>query len=412
MKRILMIEDDSLVANVYSERLRAEGLIVDVAPDGDAGLKMFHDRKVDLVLLDLLLPQMSGVDLLKQIRSEFTPCDLPVVVFTNAYLGGAVQQAWEAGANQVIPKAGTRPNMVVQMVKNALKAPPPAAVKVKPIESKVEIDPTVRQELLGSSSETLAALWRPLKQLAGQGHHDDNHQCFEELFQVIRPLTGRAVLAGLDGIARMFTALEALLKELHDKPERMNPSALLTIAQAIDTLKLLFAHPDSPSAKNPPQAHILVVDDDEFTRRAVGRALARVNLKAICVDGPVRALKRRTGKRFDLIILDIELPDASGFDLCSRFRAMPACQDTPIIFLSMHRDLNDRTESALRGGSDYITKPFLYMELATKALGFILSAPLKAAQPAEEANNTNAEKVFSRRELNALKQALLSSYDS
>jgi CheY-like chemotaxis protein len=412
MKRILMIEDDSLVADVYSERLSAEGLVVDVAPDGESGLKMFRDRKVDLVLLDLVLPQMNGVELLKQIRSEFSPRDLPVLVFTNAYLGGVVQQAWEAGANQVIPKAGTKPNMVVQMVKNALKDPPPPAVKVKPMASKVEFDPTVRQELLGSSSETLAALWRPLKQLAGQGHHDDNHQCFEELFRVIRPLTGRAVLAGLDGIARMCTALEALLKELRDKPERLGPSALLTIAQAIDTLKLLFAHPDSASAKNPPPARILVVDDDEFTRRAIGRALARVNLKAVCVDGPVGALKRRTGKRFDLIILDIELPDASGFDLCSRFRAMPACKDTPIIFVSMHRDINDRTESALRGGNDYITKPFLYMELATKALGFVLSGPLKAAQSAVASNGSDVEQVFSRRELNALKQALLSSYDS
>src|SRR5580658_1338525 len=151
MKRILMIEDDSLVADVYSERLRAEDLVVDVAPDGESGLKMFRDRKVDLVLLDLVLPQMNGVELLKQIRSEFSPCDLPVLVFTNAYLGGVVQQAWEAGANQVIPKAGTKPNMVVQMVKNALKDPPPAAVKVKPTASKIEFDPTVRQQLLESS---------------------------------------------------------------------------------------------------------------------------------------------------------------------------------------------------------------------------------------------------------------------
>lgn len=412
MKHILLIEDDSLIADVYSQKLREAGFLVDVAADGKAGLEMFHNRKVDLVLLDLLLPQINGVELLKQIRSEFNPCELPVLVFTNAYLGGVVQQAWEAGANQVIPKAGIRPDLVVEMIKNAVTDPPPAAVPTARTAGNPELDPAVRQQLLDSSSKTLAALWRPLKQLAGQGYHRDNHTCFRELFRVVRPLTARAAIAGLEGIAQMSSSLEALLKDLCDKPERLSPSVLLTVAQAIDTLKLLFAHPSSESARNPCAARILVVDDDEFTRRAVSRSLARVNLKAICADNPVRALKRRTGTRFDLIILDIEMPDASGFQLCSRFRAMPACQDTPIIFLSMHKDRKDRIESALRGGSDYITKPFLYTELAAKVLSFVIGSPFKPAHAAGKPDGNEAESAFSRRELNALKQAVLSSYDT
>jgi DNA-binding response OmpR family regulator len=130
------------------------------------------------------------------------------------------------------------------------------------------------------------------------------------------------------------------------------------------------------------------------------------------VDSPIRALKRRTGKRFDLIVLDIEMPDANGFDLCSRFRAMPACRNTPIIFLSVRKDLKDRTESVLRGGNDYITKPFLHMELATKALSFVIGGPLKLAHPAWESNGNGSESTFSRRELNALKQVILGNYDA
>src|SRR5579859_613310 len=175
MNRILLIEDDALVTDVYSEKLRAEGLDVAVAADGKTGLEMFHNQKVDLVLLDLLLPNIGGVELLRQIRSEFAASELPVLVFTNAYLGGVIQQAWEAGANQVIPKAGIKPNMLVQMVKNALKTPPPPATKSR---KEPEFDAEVREELLGSSADTLVALWRPLKQLACQGRHRDNHLCF------------------------------------------------------------------------------------------------------------------------------------------------------------------------------------------------------------------------------------------
>ena len=411
MKSILIVEDDPLVADVYSRKLRDEGFLVDVAADGKTGLEMFHNRKVDLMLLDLLLPEIDGVEVLKQVRAKCSPRTFPVLVFTNAYLGGAVQQAWEAGANQVIPKVGVTPNLVVQMVKNALEDPPPPAVPLAKTRNKVEFDPEVRKRFLSSSPKTFAALWRPLKQLASQGYHPDNQSCFHELFRVVRPLTSLAAVAGLDGIAQMSAALEALLKELCDAPERLSPSVVLTIAQAIDTLKFLFAYPDGGWAKNPSAARILVVDDDEFARIAISRALALVSLKAICADSPVRALKRRTGKRFDLIILDIEMPDASGFDLCSRFRAMPAYRDTPIIFLSMRKDLKDRTESALRGGNDYITKPFLYMELATKALSFVIGCPVKSAHAAKEPNGKGGEPAFSRRDLNSLKQAILGSYD-
>ena len=110
--------------------------MVDVAADGRAGLETFQNRKPDLVLPDLLLPQINGVQLLKHIRTEFSPRELPVLVFTNAYLGGVLQQAWEAGANQVIPKAGIRPSLVVEMVKNALKDPPPAAVPTAQAEDR------------------------------------------------------------------------------------------------------------------------------------------------------------------------------------------------------------------------------------------------------------------------------------
>jgi DNA-binding response OmpR family regulator len=411
MKRILIVEDDSIITDVYSQKLRAEGFEVDVAVDGRTALKIFHDRRVDLVLLDLLLPEVSGVELLQRIRSEFGPSELPVLVFTNAYLGGIVQQAWEAGANQVIPKAGIKCSLVVAMIKNALANPPPSAVPLARTTTRQEFDPAVRKHLLESSSKMLAALWRPLKRLAGQGHRrGDSQACFRELFRVVRPLTAKAAIAGLDRITQMSSALEALLKELCDKPDRLSPSVLLTIAQAIDTLKFLFAQPVGVPANNLPAAQILVVDDDEFVRQSVSQSLARVNLKAICVDNPVNALKRRTGERFDLIILDIEMPEASGFELCTRFRAMPGCRDTPIIFLSVHRDHKNRIESALRGGSDYVTKPFLYTELAAKALSFVIRGPVKSGHATKGRTGNGTDSVFSRRDLNILKQGILGGY--
>jgi DNA-binding response OmpR family regulator len=406
MKRILIIEDDPLVADVYRNRLRNEGFAVDVATDGPSGLESFNKCRPDLVFLDLMLPQLSGVELLKTIRAHFSPRELPVFVFTNAYLGGIMQQAWEAGANQVVPKAGIGPKAVVQMIRNALDNPPPAATDSD--ERKTDLETKIRKQFLELAPQKLQSMWEPLRALAADPDNAEHLHC---LSGKIRPLSAAATVAGLHSIAHLAGALEALFKDLCDKPQRLTPSVVLTMAQALDTLKFLLAHPLRAALKPPVAGRVLVVDDDEFTRQAVIAALARVNLKTSGLANPVSALKRRTGKRFDLILLDIEMPDASGFDLCGRLRAMPAFRDTPIIFLSMHAGIEHRTESALCGGDDYITKPFFYMELAVKALCFVMRGTSAHAKQRKGPNGEGPESVFSRRDLNMLKQAILSSFD-
>jgi len=410
MKRILIIEDDPLIADVYRNKLCANGFAVDVADDGASGLDFFRNRKADLVLLDLMLPQINGLEVLKAIRAQFGPQDLPVLVFTNAFLGGMVQQAWEAGANQVLTEATMTPKMIIDMIKNALNNPPPAAVS-RPTSARtggrnVEFDLQTRQNFLDAESKTLAALWRPLKAfVAGPG----NLAHLQEISGKVRSLTATATIAGLQPIAQMSAALEALLSDLLGKPEHVTPSVLLTIAQAIDTLSFLFQYPDALVSKPPAAARILVIDDDEFTRRAVSSALERVNLRVTCVDNPVSALKRRVGTRVDLIFLDIELPGANGLDLCSQLRAMPAYKQTPIVFLSVHADAAHRIESVLCGGDDFISKPFLFMELALKALSYVIRGRVKRAKTVSGSNGSDSASVFSRRDLNALKQAVLSS---
>jgi DNA-binding response OmpR family regulator len=408
MKRILLIEDDSLTADVYREKLSSEGFEVDVAADGVTGLETFSSRKPDLVLLDLLLPEVNGVEVLKTIRAQFTPRDLPVLVFTNAFLGGSVQQAWEAGANQVLSKATMTPKLITNMIKNALNDPPPSATSrstVQAVGRKDRNDPQTREKFLDAAPETLETLWKPLKGLI----RDGTLAHLRELSATMRPLTATAALAGLPAFAQMTVACEALFNDLLNEPQHVTPSVLLTIAQAVDTLKFLFRHPDSLVDKPPSAARILVVDDDVFTRQAVTRALQNVHLTVKCVDNAVSALKRRVGTHFDLILLDIEMPGTNGFDLCTQLRAVPAHGQTPIVFLSMHADVAHRVESMLRGGDDFITKPFLFMELAVKALSYTIRGRTKQAKAAGEPEGDDSISGFSRRDLDALKQAVLGS---
>ena len=81
-------------------------------------------------------------------------------------------------------------------------------------------------------------------------------------------------------------------------------------------------------------------------------------------------------KRFDLIILDVDMPVMNGFELCTKLRALPAQTKTPVLFVTGLTDFESRARSTLSGGNDLIAKPFLFMELAVKALTHVLRGQL------------------------------------
>ncbi len=378
MKRVLIVEDDPLIAGVYRNELADAGFIIDLAFTGESAIEMFKDKKPDLVLLDLMLPGINGLDVLEVIRSMADARELPVFVFTNAYLGGMVQQAWEFGANMVLTKASHTPKQVTQLVKDALEYPQVTGLKANlptALEERASGQMMwFRTRLLQAASKTRFALKQSLRLLAT---HPANHANVQKFYAKAHPLASLATLAGLQPLAQMAEALEGFLKELLDKRAAITPSILLTMTQAIETLDFLVEHHEAVAARHSSLARILVVDDDPFVRQAVCRALERVNLQAVCVDSPAVALQRLAGDHFDLIFLDIEMPEVNGFELCSILRSAPMYQGIPIVFLSLHNDHGHRVESMQRGGDDFISKPFLYMELAVKALSLVMRDPWK-----------------------------------
>jgi DNA-binding response OmpR family regulator len=113
MKKILIIEDDPIVAHIYRSRLEKEGYSVETCDDGQAGFYRIHEFHPDGVLLDLMLPKMNGVDILKKIRAQSQFAQVPVIVFTNAYVPNMIQEAFSAGASQVFNKATLTPRQIL-----------------------------------------------------------------------------------------------------------------------------------------------------------------------------------------------------------------------------------------------------------------------------------------------------------
>jgi PleD family two-component response regulator len=203
-----------------------------------------------------------------------------------------------------------------------------------------------------------------------------------DLYRRVHALNGNAGLAGLVQIAHLSSAFEALLKEIYEKPKNINSSSIRTVAAAVDFLAILFERGALPERQEALISKILVVDDEAISRRAIVYALEKAQLKSVNVEEPEQALQLLGENDFDLIFLDVDMPEINGYELCAKLRAMPQHKKTPVVFVTSLNDFDNRTSSTMAGGNDFIGKPFLFIELTVKALIYVMRARLQARSAA------------------------------
>lgn len=103
MRKIVIIEDNAVVARLYENKLLAAGNTVSIALDGAEGLRLIQETKPDMVLLDLMLPGMSGIEIIKRIREDYRFTNLPIMAYSSAD-EDVLAQAVEAGSTTIISK--------------------------------------------------------------------------------------------------------------------------------------------------------------------------------------------------------------------------------------------------------------------------------------------------------------------
>jgi two-component system response regulator VanR len=104
MARILVIDDDPFIRQYVVDSLSLEGYEVEAAEDGFAGLRALSESAFDAVLLDLMMPGMSGHDVLKRIRESSGYADIPVVMLTAFDDDTNAWQAWSGGVDYFLGK--------------------------------------------------------------------------------------------------------------------------------------------------------------------------------------------------------------------------------------------------------------------------------------------------------------------
>ena len=129
--------------------------------------------------------------------------------------------------------------------------------------------------------------------------------------------------------------------------------------------------------------NILVIEDEPDIRRNLEYNLGREGFKASSVGSLDEANEKLKSKKFDLILLDLMLPDGSGLDLCKKIKSNSETETTPIIILTAKDDEVDKVVGFELGADDYVTKPFSVRELILRVKAILKRSDTKIKEVVE-----------------------------
>ena len=200
-----------------------------------------------------------------------------------------------------------------------------------------------------------------------------------ELFCHVHAFSERTRVSGLTAVHRLCAAFSDFAHGLYENPEQVNPSTLRTLNQTIEFLAALLKEKNLAQLKDPAKALIYAVDDDHDNCESIRMAMETTMMRTSYSQDPGTALGELASNHYDLIFLDVNLPGMDGFELCSHIRELAIHEKTPIVFLTGVATMENRAQSSLSGGNDFIGKPYSLNELSVKALTHILRSQMQPA---------------------------------
>jgi CheY-like chemotaxis protein len=368
-KRILILDNDLLLSNLYRERLEAEGFVVESVRTGAAGLRAVADRPPDAIVVDSATPSPDVIEVITTLRQQEETRKLPIIVLPTARFPLA-EAARAAGASRVLDRGVNPIAELVDALQTTLGMKTGSKVsKRMPFRA----DERWLKLSLDSAKQTLAAMSRALH---GISRDSNDTASSRDLFQQVHQLTEQMAVLNQKPVFHLTSAMEALVFDLYRLPDHANPSIIRTLGQGLDFLANLLNEKNRLRAKDPALAKVLIVDDEDGARQIVTASMQLVNLKPISAATPTAALTALEIQEFDLIFLDVGLPEMDGFELCAKVRSLPAHKKTPIVFITGMATFNNRVQSSLSGGNDFVGKPFSVPEMALKALIWVFKGQL------------------------------------
>lgn len=124
-KRLILIEDDDLIRELYKDEFTAAGFTIEAYPNGQDGLEALEMHQYDLLLLDIMLPDTNGLEVLKKVKQLPNNKDILVVLLTNLGQDSIIKEGFKLGADAYLIKLAYNPDQIVKEVRDILEKKSP-----------------------------------------------------------------------------------------------------------------------------------------------------------------------------------------------------------------------------------------------------------------------------------------------
>jgi len=411
-RMVLLVEDDPLLVRVLEKQLASTHQVFCIAKTLKESELALSQKDISLVLLDLMLPDGDGRDLLLRVRQNPATANIPVIVLSCKVGQDVKTECFALGADAFFEKPydpiALSTAIAAKLHRAANASSPGSLDPVTHLPNRMVFYRAFAQtaQLASRTQEplTIAILdldrFKSINDISGHQMGDRVLQTFASL--LMQTLRTSDVIArwGGEEFAVLFPntdltqarfalnkALAALRKKTFEAPDKrqfritfsagvtpVTPgmSADAAIAEADRYLYLakalgrnhVLSKEDSVDRL---KRNILLVEDDDFMASLLRRFLEKAGFRIFHAKNGEIALALCSEAVFSLITLDVKLPDIDGFKLLERFRENHAVRHVPVIMLTSKGDEEDVIRGFRLGADDYIVKPFSPSQFLARA---------------------------------------------
>jgi CheY-like chemotaxis protein/signal transduction histidine kinase len=381
--KVLVVEDDYATSRLLSNYLNKWGYEPTIVNSADQALKAIDKEIYLAILMDIILPDLNGFELLKRIREHKNAKNTPVIVCS---VEAEQQKAFLMGAVEYFVKPIKYKYLVEVLTSYRLKKDSNILIVDDDVPTLNLVREAIEQagynaiaeahsskvmDLIEGVSLDIAIIDLDMPELNG--------------FDLIKQIKSKPKFSKLPII--IYTGKENYqedLKKIDGLFADLLKKSSTNIEELSDTINQMINRFDEPPtveemAVQKEGVKILLVEDYKHSQIIVTRLLKKNNFESIVVvENGAEAVEAVKKQHFDLILMDMQMPVMNGFEATEKIRQMPEYKETPIIALTAFAMKGDREKCLEAGATDYIPKPIDSQEFIEK-IKYFTESKLKAS---------------------------------
>ena len=394
-KKILLVEDNEINHKLIKEVLKKTEVNIDIASNGKEALDLLAANKYDLVLMDIQMPVMDGYTATKEIRKNSVYKNLPIIAMTANAMQSDIQKCLEIGMNDHIAKPIETKNLYEKLYKWLEVDIEECEVRglkgedgFKNIQEKYsnladDFDISIVKERTSLNENKfnimLTDYYEKYKEYDCRILESINGNDFKQARFLTHSVSGISGSLGAKKVSETARELEgALIKQdilsINETFLIFSDALRKTMAVIEKTLAAIETFPDNPASNNSEPVKdysdkglIYILDDDRTILDVIERIINFNGIGKIeCFDNSASFYKALENKLPDIILLDINMPDVNGIDVCLRLKSEEKMKDIPIVFISANNDTETIVKGFKAGAIDYISKPYIANEMISR----------------------------------------------